>query len=112
MKYAIITGSRYRIVELRETAKYFIDDNLGDRYKKYDGEKYLAMQKNNIDNWRTTCSYVFNIDSQAVKDIIEAEKKQQIVNEVKTRLHKMIPSLTYERAIDIAKKLNFQDLQN
>lgn len=112
MKYAIITGNRYRIVELRETAKYFIDDNLGDRYKKHDGEKYLAMQKNNIDNWRTTYSYVFNVDSDEVKKIIEEDKKRQMVNEVKTRLHKMIPSLTYERAVDIANKLNFQDLQN
>lgn len=112
MKYAIITGSRYRIVELRETAKYFVDDNYDERYKKCDGEKYLAMRKNSIDRWRTTYSFVYPVESKEVKDIDEIEKKRQIIVEVKTRLHKMIPSLTYERAIDIAKKLNFQDLQN
>lgn len=112
MKYAIITGRRYRIVDLRETSKYFIDDNYDERYKKCDGEKYIAMRKNNIDKWRSTYSFVYPVDSQEVKEIDEIEKRRQLVNEVKTRLHKMIPSLTYERAVDIANKINFQDLQN
>ena len=109
MKYYGVCESRHgdhvKELELRETAKFLIDDKSGSKFKKVDGEEYLATNRK-YSNWTWTGYDIYPIDHEKPLKIIDKTKKEMIGFKIKKEAEKRIQSLSYNQYLELAKFLN------
>lgn len=111
MKYYAVSESRYgshvKELELRETAKFLIDDKDRVKFRKVENEKYIATNSK-LSDWTTTGYDIYPLDHSKPKEIIERNRMNLVVFTIKQEVEKKINKLSYDQYIELAKLLNIE----
>lgn len=101
-------GKHYKVVELRETEKFLIEDKANLRFRKEttEGSESIASLTHR-DTWWSTTYNVYALDSKYVKDLLEHNKRVKFLELVQEKLKALSPS-TYEEALEIAKLIGVE----
>ena len=104
-------GIYLKVLTLRETANYLIDDATGRRYKKeteaVDGR--VASDKDTSDKWRHVFTYIYEPESPVIAEAIMHNKKLKFCRLVREELDK-IKVTDYASALKAAAMLNIPEL--
>ena len=74
-EFYVVSGNNVQKKELRETPKFYIDDATSQKFKKIDNPDYLAHYGYNGGGWSITHYYVYNLDHEIPKKLIEKNLK-------------------------------------
>lgn len=104
-EYALISDRYVRIVNLRETDKFLINDANGCKYKKYNNEEYVASNLK-FSDWAWHGDNVYEIDHPIVSETREKIRKANFLTSIKIKL-KEYKIESYEDAERIRDFFNF-----
>ena len=111
MKYYGVSESRHgshvKEFELRETAKFLIHDESGSKFKKVNGESYIATNSR-YSNWTRTGYEIYPLDHEKPLQIIENNKRSMIAFRIRRAAEEKIKNLTYGQYLQLAKFLNIE----
>lgn len=82
-EFYVVSGEHVNKRTLRETPKFFIDDSTGEKFKKSDSEDYLAHYRYNGGRWHSSHHYVYPLDHEKPKKIIEKNNRSMFAYRVK-----------------------------
>lgn len=106
-EFYIVYGDNVRNAVLRETPKFYIEDTNGNKFKKIEGQDYLAHCQSNIDKWRSTNYYLYPLDHETPKKLIEKNKRSMFAWKVKKAAEEKISNAKkYSDFIELNKVLN------
>jgi hypothetical protein len=106
---SLVSGkTSIRSIELRETAKYLIDDKTGTRYVKrtVEGDESIAYMRSDA-KWSVTRFDIYPVDCAYVKEVLQRNKRIGIIHKVRQEVENRKPS-TYEDAVAIAALLGIE----
>ena len=111
MLYYGVSESRHsnhvKEFDLRETAKFLIHDETGSKFKKVEGEEYLATNSSYA-NWTWSGYNIYPIDHEKPKEIIEKNKRSMVAFKIRKAAKEKIQELNYSQCVELAKFLNIE----
>lgn len=82
-KYALVSNNWVQYAELRETAKYLIDDEKKVKYKKVESSVDGCIASNKrYQNWSWSGHDIYDVDSDYVLEVITSIKQKYYMNSV------------------------------
>ena len=74
-EFYVVSDNHVKKKTLRETPKFYIDDATGEKYKKTENSDHLAYYRYSGGGWNSTRYYVYNLDHEIPKKLIEKNLK-------------------------------------
>lgn len=82
-EFYVVNGDHVEKLQLRETPKFYINDNSGRKFKKSENPDYLAHYRHDGGNWGSNHYYVYDLDHEKPLQLIEKKKRSMFAWRVK-----------------------------
>lgn len=106
-EFYVLSGDHVEKRKLRETPKFYIDDDIGRKFKKIDGSEYIGSYRTKNDRWHNTTYYLYELSHKRPNEIIEKNKRSMFAWKVKKAAEEKIANAkTYSDFIELNKILN------
>ena len=106
-EFYVVNGDHVEKKKLRETPKFYIDDSSDRKFKKVEGRDYLGHYRYNGGGWSGTSYYLYNLEHEKPKQLIEKNNRSIFAYKVKKAAEEKISNAkTYSDFIELNKILN------
>ena len=106
-EFYVVNGDHVEKKKLRETPKFYIDDSSDRKFKKVEGRDYLGHYRYNGGRWGGTSYYLYNLEHEKPKQLIEKNNRSIFSYKVKKAAEEKISNAkTYSDFIELNKILN------
>lgn len=103
MKYHAVNGKHVRVVDLRETAKYLIDDSgVYGKFKKVEGKSFIASNFK-FQNWSHSGYDIYPLNHEYPLRLIKEYKEEMYIYKVQEEIKNKFKKL---KSFDQALSLN------